>query len=172
MNKKFLLCGVFAAALMLGSTGVFAADKPAAPADGKVVTIGVDGGFKQKHKEIMRKHQEDFENKLKLTDAQKERAKQLREEGRKEIEPLMNQMKELRGKMDELRKKNMEEFEKILTPDQKAELENMKADMEKKMKDGKHKRGKFGPHGDKHHGDDMLPPPPPHGDAPKPAEEK
>ena len=84
---------------------------------------------------------------LKLTPEQKEKAKEVRENGRKKIEPLMEDMRDIRKKMDEVRKENMAEFEKILTPEQKSEFEKIKAKRHEKMKK-MHKKFKKGP---KHH---------------------
>lgn len=165
MNKKLLLCSVFSTALLFGA-GIVNAQDVAAPATDTAPKAEMmhHKGFKGKHGFPK------IEDKLDLTDAQKEQAKKIHEEGRKEIEPLMKEMKELREKMDAVRKKNMEEFEKILTPEQKAKFDEMKAKMEEKMKKFKDKHPDMrGPR----HGHGMLPPhedgilpPPPHGDVP------
>lgn len=156
MNKKLLLCSVFGLALFAASGFAIANDEASAPAATENAEImHHKGDFHHKHM----KAPLPLEDKLNLTDEQKEQAKKIHEEGRKEIEPLMKEMKELREKMDVVRKKNMEEFEKILTPEQKEELDSMKKSFEEKMKKGpRHMRGKM-PHGE----DGMLPPPP-HGD--------
>ncbi|MBQ7659924.1 MAG: Spy/CpxP family protein refolding chaperone [Alphaproteobacteria bacterium] len=91
------------------------------------------------HEQMRQKMMGKIAKDLDLTDEQQQQAKQIREEGRKEIEPLMNEMKELRKKMDAKRRANMEEFEKILTPEQKAKFEEMKKNAPK-------------PHFDKMHG--------------------
>ncbi|MCQ2741032.1 MAG: hypothetical protein MJ210_02820, partial [Alphaproteobacteria bacterium] len=54
-------------------------------------------------------------------------ADKIREDGRKKMEPLMEEKKQLHEKMDAVRKANMEEFEKILTPEQKQKFESIKA---------------------------------------------
>lgn len=80
----------------------------------------------------MEKHHEKMENKLaddlKLTDEQRAQAKEMRQEARKKIKPLMKEMKGIRQKMDKIRKENMEAFEKILTPEQKAQFDKIKAE--------------------------------------------
>ena len=150
MNKKYLLSGVFSLALLIGAGIANAQDIASVnnepPAKAHFMRHRPEG-FHGKHD-----FRKDMEEKLKLTDEQKAQAKKIHEDGRKEIEPLMEQMKEIRAKMDEIRKKNMEEFEKILTPEQKTEMEQMKANMKDKME--KHHRP---------HGNGMLPPPPAHG---------
>ncbi len=75
---------------------------------------------------------------LDLTDEQK--AKEIREQSRKEIEPLMNEMKTIREKMDKIREADMKKFEAILTPEQKAKLEARKQHHEKEFKGGKDRR--------------------------------
>lgn len=69
--------------------------------------------------------------KLNLTAEQKAQAKQIREDGRAKIKPLMEQMRETRRQVDAIRQENMQAFEKILTAEQKAQFEQIKA--EKKM---------------------------------------
>lgn len=95
------------------------------------------------------KMHENLAQKLNLTDEQKAQADKIREEGRKKMEPLMQEKKTLHEKMDKLRKENMEEFEKILTPEQKETFAKFKEEHRaphKKMKKGrfgsKHKEGK------------------------------
>ena len=165
MNKKLLLGSVFSVALLFGA-GVVNAQGVSVPLGVEVKTA--DAGYK----DFKGKHGFDkLEDKLNLTDTQKEQAKKIHEDGKKKIEPLMDEMKSLREKMDAVRKKNMEEFEKILTPEQKTQLDEMKAKMDARKKEfegrpwdmkDKHHQG----HGMKApHGDGMLPPPP-HGDVP------
>ena len=160
MNKKLLLCSVFSAALLLGAGCVNAQETELPTQDTIKTEVMHHKDFKGKHGFAR------LEDKLSLTDEQKEEAKKIHEQGRKEIEPLMKEMKDLRDKMDAVRKKNMEEFEKILTPEQKTKLDQMKTKMEEKMKEFKDKHGS-------HHRGRMLPPPedgilppPPHGDIP------
>ncbi len=84
------------------------------------------------HKE-MRKRQEPekMDKFLDLTDEQKAKAKEIREQSQKEIEPLMKEMKTIREKMDKIREADMKKFEAILTPEQKAKLEARKQHHEK-----------------------------------------
>ena len=99
----------------------------------------------QTDKDFHEKIAREMATNLDLTQEQQEQAKQIREKGREEIKPLMDQMKELRKKLDEKRKANMEEFEKILTKDQKNKFEKMKERAHKnkpnhhKMRRGMHK---------------------------------
>ncbi|MBR5154460.1 MAG: hypothetical protein IKW58_01910 [Alphaproteobacteria bacterium] len=78
---------------------------------------------------------------LNLTKEQEEKAKLLREDGHRKIEPLLKQMKEIRKQMDELRKENMAEFEKILTQEQLEKFNQIKEEGKKrhKMKGKPHK---------------------------------
>lgn len=79
--------------------------------------------FKGMHDE---KHGEKLSEELGLTAEQKAEAKKIREAGREDMKPLMEEMRSTREKMDAVRKKNMEEFEKILTPEQKEKFETFK----------------------------------------------
>lgn len=85
---------------------------------------------------------------LNLTEEQKIQAKQIREDGKKEIKPLMEQMSALRKEIDAKRHANMQAFEKILTPDQLKKFEELKQQGKErahhKMMQGMH-------HFDKHH---------------------
>ena len=69
--------------------------------------------------EHMQKMEQDLAKKLSLTDAQQEKAKEIRQKGRE-------QMKEMHEKMQKLRQENMKEFENILTPEQKEKFEEIK----------------------------------------------
>lgn len=77
--------------------------------------------------DFQRKMAEKIANDLSLTEEQQAKAKEIREAGKKEIMPLMDEMNALREKIDAKRRANMEEFEKILTPEQKAKFEEIKA---------------------------------------------
>jgi len=92
-------------------------------------------------------NREDFQKKmankiaddLNLTAEQKAKAKEIRETGKKEITPLMDEMNALRKKIDAKRRANMEEFEKILTPEQKTKFEEIKKKAPRQnVKDGSH----------------------------------
>ncbi len=101
----------------------------------------------------MKKRKEEFEKRLKLTDEQKTKAKEIREEGRKEMKPVMNaiqakldelkmlqetnaakeefdainrDIRKLHKKAHDIKMQNMKEFEEILTNEQKKELWEMK----------------------------------------------
>ena len=88
-----------------------------------------------RHHKEMRKHPEPekMDKFLNLTDEQKAKAKEIREQSRKEIEPLMKEMKTIREKMDKIREADMKKFEAILTPEQKAKFEARKKHHEKEF---------------------------------------
>jgi Spy/CpxP family protein refolding chaperone len=90
---------------------------------------------------------------LNLTEDQIAVAERLREESRKKIEPLMQQMGDLRQQIDAERRANMEAFEKILTPEQKTRFDQIRKDGPERMR-GKMMRGmhRVGPE------DDRMPP--------------
>lgn len=88
---------------------------------------------KKDFKERMKKHHAKMAKQLNLTDEQKEKAKALREEARKEMEPLMEQKKNLREKTKAIREKHMAKFEAILTPEQKEKLEEIKSKHKQKF---------------------------------------
>lgn len=99
-----------------------------------------------KHHKEMRKRPdpEKMDKFLDLTDEQKAKAKEIREQSRKEIEPLMDEMKTIREKMDKIREADMKKFEALLTPKQKAKLEARKQHHKKDFK-GREKH-RFPPH--------------------------
>ena len=89
--KKLLLSAVCAVVLFGGAADVSAKESK--------------GDFDGRPSiEEMKKHEEMFAEKLGLSKEQKEKAKELRQEGRKKMEPLMKQKKELYEKMDKVRK--------------------------------------------------------------------
>lgn len=93
------------------------------------------------HKEMRKRPEpEKMDKFLDLTDEQKAKAKEIREQSRKEIEPLMKEMKTIREKMDKIREADMKKFEALLTPEQKAKLEARKQQHEKEFKGGKDHR--------------------------------
>lgn len=121
MKHNFLslmLAGTIISAGALATTSVFAQE------DLPVDAPKVEHHFNRE--DFHQKMSEKIAKDLNLTEEQQAKAKEIREEGRKDIEPLMQEMKDLREKMDTKRKANMEEFEKILTPEQKAKFEEMK----------------------------------------------
>ena len=97
------------------------------------------------HKEMHKRPKpEKMDKFLDLTDEQKAKAKEIREQSRKEIEPLMKEMKTIREKMDKIREADMKKFEALLTPEQKAKLEARKQHHKKDFK-GREKH-RFPPH--------------------------
>ena len=97
------------------------------------------------HKEMRKRPKpEKMDKFLDLTDEQKAKAKEIREQSRKEIEPLMKEMKTIREKMDKIREADMKKFEALLTPEQKAKLEARKQHHKKDFK-GREKH-RFPPH--------------------------
>ena len=119
--KHNLLSLLLATTILSGGAviGQANAQDPVMPAESQ---IGAHFDREQTHKEMSQKIAQD----LNLTKEQQEQAKAIHEKGKKDIEPLLNEMKDLRQKMDEKRRANMEEFEQILTPEQKAKFEEMK----------------------------------------------
>lgn len=86
------------------------------------------------HKEMRKRPEpEKMDKFLDLSDEQKAKAKEIREQSRKEIEPLMKEMKTIREKMDKIREADMKKFEALLTLEQKAKLEARKQHHEKKF---------------------------------------
>lgn len=113
------------------------------------------------------KRHEQFEKRLNLTDEQKAKAKELREQGFEQMKPIMEKIKEkqkeafelqkngdtaqleqvkkqlgtLKHEAHELRMQNMKKFEGLLTAQQKKELKKMKDEgrknFEKNMKNMK-----------------------------------
>ncbi len=77
--------------------------------------------------EHVQKMEQDLAKKLSLTDAQQEKAKEIRQKGRE-------QMKEMHKKMQKLRRENMKEFEDILTEEQKEKFEAIKKERKKMHK--------------------------------------
>lgn len=93
------------------------------------------------HKEMRKRPEpEKMDKFLDLTGEQKAKAKEIREQSQKEIEPLMKEMKNIREKMDKIREADMKKFEAILTPEQKAKLDARKQHHEKDFKSGKDRR--------------------------------
>ena len=109
--KRLLLTAVCVSVL---SSGILCAEaKP----------FHADADNRPRHE--MKMH-DDLADRLKLTDEQKAQADRIREDGRKKMEPLMQERRALHERMEKLRKENMEEFEKILTPEQKEEFAKLK----------------------------------------------
>ncbi len=102
--------------------------------------------------EMHKKMAEKIAKDLNLSEEQQQKAKEIRENGKKEIEPLMKEMKDVREKMDAKRRTNMQEFENILTPEQKAKFEELKKNAPKPSNRSHFKgphHGMHGPHGPK-----------------------
>lgn len=77
----------------------------------------------QAHHETMARQ---MAEELELTEEQRNIAEQIREKGREDVRPLMEEMSQLREKIDNMRKQNMEQFEQILTDEQKEKFEKIK----------------------------------------------
>ncbi len=82
--------------------------------------------LKKNHFEPTPEMREHFAKKLGLTDEQKEKLEQFRQEDMAKMEPLINEMKELGAKMDQLREENKAHFESVLTNEQKEILQQMR----------------------------------------------
>lgn len=89
-----------------------------------------------------------FEDELKLTDKQKEQAKQIREKQMEAAKPLFEELKAkeleaqaLRAKLHDLRLEGKKEFEAILTDKQLKKLQEIKA--AKKQEFARRHRGEF-----------------------------
>ena len=76
------------------------------------------------HEKMAKKLAED----LNLTEEQQAKAKEMRQNAREKIKPLIDERKAIREKMDSIRKENMKAFEELLTPEQKATFEKIKAE--------------------------------------------
>ena len=97
------------------------------------------------HKEMRKRPEpEKMDKFLDLSDEQKAKAKEIREQSRKQIEPLMKEMKALREKMDKIREADMKKFEALLTPEQKTKLEARKKHHDKERKEHKFPPREFG----------------------------
>ncbi len=119
--------------------------------------------FKQKRQQI----KQELRERLNLTPEQQEQAKQIRENAKPEIAPVIEQIKQkkqeikemkqtdasseelkekreeiksLRQKANAIRKENMQKFESILNPEQKTEFNRFKEEMKQKRKNYKGKR--------------------------------
>ena len=140
-------------------------------------------GFQKKHhekrKEHMKQKQQEIKNRLNLTEDQKVKAKQLREQARPQIKTILDKKRALHQEIQQLRKsevskealqakyktleslrkqankireKNRQKFESILNSQQKAEFSKIKQEMKEKrelMKKNWKKQHKF-----KHHNED------------------
>ena len=131
MNKKYLMMFT-AAALVRSSFSVSAEEKKELPPfDGAPHHMRMDHDGK-KMPPNPKKMDERLADDLGLSEIQRVQAKQIHEKGRKQVRPLMEQMRDIREKMDELREENMKEFEKILTPEQREKFAKIKEQMRPK----------------------------------------
>ena len=175
MDKKLLLCSVFCVGFLIGIGMTKALTRVPEPQPQVKVDVlpqvpacphmQAKGKFKYHRHEKFdfdgKRGHKPLQDRLILSDEQKELAAKIHEDSKKEIEPLWKEMKALREKMDAIRKANMEEFEKILTPEQKTKLDKMKAKVDRKM------QRRFNQKFHHHHGEAGMLPPPPHDEAPK-----
>ena len=126
MKKNYLtlLC---ATALLYGTSFAYAADDMTMPPPPQM-----------EHHQRMERHHEKMAQKLaddlKLTDEQRAKAKEMRQQAREKIKPLIDEMKKIRKKMDTIRQENMAAFEEILTPEQKETFAKIKAERKAKFK--------------------------------------
>lgn len=156
MNKKLLF--ILLAGTMLSVCAVRAQEQATAD-DAPAVQMMPKRFDRNHHKAMAAKLASD----LGLTEEQKAKAEQIRQEGQAKIAPLMEQMKSLRQKIDDERRTNMQAFEEILTPEQKQRFEVMKQQHDRRFKEGpKHEGEGRMMRGIHRIGDDgeMLPPPP------------
>ena len=135
MKKLLILAGVIA---ITCSTQVFAQEnctqdqQPPCPIEARKPQCGLKR----------------FEDELKLTDKQKEQAKQIREKQMEAAKPLFEELKAkeleaqaLRAKLHDLRLEGKKEFEAILTDKQLKKLQEIKA--AKKQEFARRHRGEF-----------------------------
>ena len=88
--KKWLY-SVCAAAMMLGAAEAYTQEKkPVPPAE------------RPHHEQRMEQMEDKLAQELGLTAEQQVQAKKIRQEGRKKVKPLMDEMKDIRKKMDEI----------------------------------------------------------------------
>lgn len=132
MNKKYLMMFT-AAALVMSSFSVSAEEKKELlPFDSVPHHERMDVRRDRRMLPNPEKMDELLADDLGLSEIQRIQAKQIHEKGRKQVRPLMDQMREIREKMDVLREENMKEFEKILTPEQQEKFAKIKERMRPK----------------------------------------
>ena len=73
-----------------------------------------------------------FAEKLGLTDEQKTKLEQMRQEDMAKMEPLFKQMESLHEEMEKLRQDNRHHFESVLTDAQKEILQTMRKEFKQK----------------------------------------
>ena len=125
--KKSYLTLLCATALLCGTSFAYASDDITMPPPPQT-----------EHHQRMERHHEKMAQKLaddlKLTDEQRAKAKEMRQQTREKIKPLIDEMKEIRKKMDTIRQENMKAFEEILTPEQKETFAKIKTERKAKFK--------------------------------------
>lgn len=125
--KKSYLTLLCATALLCGTSFAYAADDATMPPPPQT-----------EHHQRMERHHEKMAQKLaddlNLTDEQRAKAKEMRQQAREKIKPLIDEMKEIRKKMDTIRQENMKAFEEILTPEQKETFAKIKTERKAKFK--------------------------------------
>ena len=97
------------------------------------------GPHKEFNNEAAKKHMEEFEKKLQLTDAQKEQIKKNQEKSRAKMKKIMEQEKKLREEKQKIMEQNRKDFESVLTDTQKETLKKMHEERIQKMKEWKEK---------------------------------
>ena len=142
---KFLLTTAFSGLVVFSVCAANAMDV----SDGNrpnpaVEQIGENHRFDEPHRMHEPNKPEKMDIFLNLTDEQKAKAKEIREQSRKDIEPLMKEMETIREKMDKVREADMKKFEDLLTPEQKAKLDELKKHREDMHENGD--RPGFRPH--------------------------
>ncbi len=167
MKKVLILAALIA---FTGTCAVMAEEKATTDVPKPPCKVQLDKKPPKFDKEAKQK----FEKRIKLTEEQKAKAKELRQKGHEEMQPLMDQIKakredikksidanadyktvvqkkkelhELDKQAHEIRMKNMKEFESILTDKQKKELEKIKKEGRKKFEQT-HKKDFRGPRPD------------------------
>ncbi len=94
----------------------------------------------KKHHEPNAEMKARFAEKLGLTEEQKAKLEQYRNEDMAKLEPLFKQMDELRGQLRELREAGRAHFESVLTDEQKEILQTMKKEHHHKGAHGFHEK--------------------------------
>lgn len=114
MKKTLIL----ASALILASSAVFAAEPTAMP-----LTPPVHHEFKKPDGTEFAKRHAEFEQRLKLTDEQKAKAKELREQGFEKIKPVMEKIKEKHAEIETVKRS------RISTEAQNEKIEQIKREI-------------------------------------------
>lgn len=135
MNKKILSTTALAAILAFTANSAFAQMPP--PPDGFE-------GIPKQHKMISPQERQqkiaEFENRLKLTDEQKQKIEKNRNASKKKLDAIRKKEMKLREEKKAILDENKKKFEEILTPEQKTELRKIEAERAAKMKELKNKK--------------------------------